>query len=528
MRPIPGLVRGRTIGSILKASAFCAAVGGCASAQLERSERETGEILTDLSARVDRERAEAKKKSDAKPEPKAEPPVDVPPVLTLKDALRIAGRMNRDLMTTREGLTLAALALLDARNAVGPRLAGSVSSILSGDDRAEKVRANAGTLSVTSLLASGAEASVTGDLAQTHGLGDGSDTSAGGAVTAKISQPLLRGAGYESSHEFLTTAERQALYDVRSFELSRQDLALEVQRQFYVLVTQKQVIRNRELSLENFEFLKRRSDRLFELGRVSEVDKFRAAREYLVAENDLVDARQAYEFEIDRFKVALGVEATTKIDVAEEIPTPRPAGIELRRAIDVALTNRLDLMTARDGVDDAERRVRIAERNLLPDLSVDAVGRHAAPPDSRSVDSSLDHDTWSLGLSLELPLDRVRERGALRAARIALDRARRNLATTEDDVILDVRQALRSLRSAEASLAIQVQIAESEEKNVKVARMRFERGEISNRDLTDAMTNLVDARDRLVREQATAETARTKLLRDLGVLYLDEEGIWLE
>jgi outer membrane protein TolC len=58
--------------------------------------------------------------------------------------------------------------------------------------------------------------------------------------------------------------------------------------------------------------------------------------------------------------------------------------------------------------------------------------------------------------------------------------------------------------------------------------MRFENGEISNRDLTDALTNLVDARDRLVREQANVETARTQLLRDLGVLSLDEEGIWRE
>ncbi len=528
MRPIVGPMRGRSISSILKASAFCAAVAGCASAQLDLSERQTGEILTDLSARVDRERAEAKKKSDAKPAPKPEPQVEVPPVLSLTDALRIAGAKNRDLMTSREGLTLAALSLLDAQNAVGPRLAGSVSSILTGDDRAEKVRTNAGTLSATTLLGTGATASVTGDAQHTHGLGDTSDTRAGSAVVGRISQPLLRGAGYESSHEFLTTAERQSLYDVRDFELSRQDLALEVQRQFYGLVTQKQVIRNRELSLSNFDFVKRRSDRLFELGRVSEVDKFRAAREYLVAENDLVDAKQAYEFQIDRFKLTLGVDATTKLDVAEEIPEPRPAGIELRRAIDVALLNRLDLMTARDTVDDAERRVRIAERNLLPDLSVEAVGRSASLDDSRHVDSALARDSYSLGLSLVLPLDRVRERGALRATHIELNRARRNLATTEDNVILDVRQALRSLRSAEASLEIQVQIAASEEKNVKVARMRFERGEISNRDLTDAMTNLVDARDRLVREQATAETARIQLLRNLGVLYLDAEGIWHE
>ena len=521
-------MRGRTSSSILTVAAFCAAAGGCASAQLGLSEKETGEILTDLQAHVDRERAAAKKASDAKTVPKVTPPEEVPPVLTLKDALRIAGRENRDLLHSREGLTLSALVLLDAQDSVGPRLSGSLSTILHGDDRSEEVRTSAGTLSVTSLLDTGAQATVTGDAAKTYGLGNGIDSSAGGAVSAKISQPLLRGAGYEASHEVLTSAQRQALYDVRAFELSREDLALDVQRQFYELVTQKQVIVNRELSLQSFKFLKARSDRLFELGRVSEVDKFRAAREYLVAENDLVDARQAYEALIDRFKLQLGVEATTTIDVAVEIPEPRPIDIELRRAIDVAILNRLDLMTARDGVADAERRLRIAERGVLPNVTVEGVTTHASPPGSSHVDSGLGHDSYSVGLAVELPLDLVRERGVLRAARIELDRARRNLSKTEDDVILGVRQALRSLRSAVASLKIQVEIAASEEKNVKVARMRFEQGEISNRDLTDAMTNLVDARDRLVREQAIVETARTQLLRDLGILYLDAEGTWIE
>jgi outer membrane protein TolC len=521
-------MRGRIAPSILTVLALVAGSAGCASAQLAKSEGETEDILTDISAQVQRERDDARKAAEEKAVPKEEQSVPVPDVLHLNDALRIAGMQNRDLLRAREGLTLSALVLLDAKNGVGPRLAGSVSSILTGDDRAEEVRRNSGTLSVSGLLPTGAEASVTGTASQTHDLGDTQDTSAGGAVTARISQPLLRGAGYESSHEPLTSAERQALYDVRTFELSRQDLALAVQRDFYGLVSQKQVIRNRETSLQSFDFLRRRSDRLFELGRASEVDKFRATREFLVAENDVVDAKQEYETRLDRFKVLIGVEATTKLDVAEEIPTPRPLDLGLRRAIDVALLNRLDLMTSRDAVSDAERRLRISEQNLLPDLSVEAVGTRAAQDGSQHVSSALEHDTYSIGLALELPLDRVRERGTMRAARIELDRSRRELSLKEDTVILSVRDGLRNFRSAESSLRIQEQIAVSEEKNAKIANIRFQNGEIGNRDLTDALTNLADAKDRLVREKANVETARAQLLRDIGVMVLDDEGIWRE
>ena len=113
-----------------------------------------------------------------------------------------------------------------------------------------------------------------------------------------------------------------------------------------------------------------------------------------------------------------------------------------------------------------------------------------------------------------------------RRARIDLDRARRARALAEDNVIAEVRDSLRNLRSAENSLAIQERIVASEEKNAKVARMRFEQGEIGNRDLTDALINLADAQDRLVREKANVATARLELLRDVGVLFIEEDGTW--
>ncbi len=505
------------------------ALGGCASAQMAHSERQTDEIVTDLSAQVEAERTAARAKSDKLPPPKVEDPV-VPDVLDLAESLRVAGRLNRELLSQREGLHLAALSLLDARNAVGLRLAGSIATLLSGSDRAEEVRTNTANLSATDLLPTGATVRIDGDGLRSHGRGDALGSDADVQVTARITQPLLRGAGYTASHEVLTDAQRQALYDVRQFELSRQDLALRVQREYYGLVSQRQVIRNRELSLESFAFLKRRSERLFELDRVSEVDKFRAAREVLSAENALVDARQEYEARLDRFKILLGLETSKRLDVKEEIPAPRTVEMDLITAVQVAMLNRLDLMTARDEVTDAERRERIRRQEMLPDLNLEAVGTRSTAEPSRHLRSAtpIERDDWSLGLTLDLPLNRVQERGALRAARIALARQRRDLSGLEDTVILEVRQSLRNLRSAVSSLQIQEQIVASEEKNAKVARMRFEEGEISNRDLTDALIALADARDRFVREQTNVETARTQLLRDLGVLVIDEDGTWRE
>ncbi len=501
-------------------------VAGCAAPALRLSERETEAIVAGIEQRVAADRAAAHEVLAKGADARVPADIDVPAVVSLGDALRIAAAHNRDLRTRRESVTLSAVALRNARHDTGARLAGSVASVVSGGDGREMLRDESAALSLTDLLPTGGEATLAGDVSRQHGLSDRADSSADGSLVARLRQPLLRGAGYESSHEQLTDAERQALYDVRDYDLARQDLALRVQRDYYALVSQHQVIRNRELSLESFEFLKRRSEALFQVGRVSEVDKFRATREYLTAENNLIDARQEFEARLDRFKILLGLDTGVAFDIADEIPAPAELALPLERAIAVALASRLDLMSARDQVDDAERHVRVRERNMLPDLGVEAVRTWRSDPARGVGDLGRDDASYTLGVSLELPLDRVRERGELRRAQIELDRARRGLALAEEQVISDVRDSLRSLRSAENSYSIQERIVASEEKNAKVARLRFEQGEIGNRDLTDALIARADAQDRLVRERANVATARQQLLRDAGLMLMEEDGTW--
>lgn len=496
----------------------------CADRQLELSRSETAEILSGLGDEVAEERAAARERTEAAAERVPEV-VPVPAVVDLQTAQRIAARGNRDLLRDREGLVLSALALRNAENDVGPRLSGSVGWLLSGGEAASESRRSTGSLGLTGLLPTGAEVTATGAVSQTSG----SLAGASGDMGVSVRQPLLRGFGREAAYESLTDAQRQALYDVRAFELSREDLALRVQQSYYDLIAASRVIGNRERSLEQFAFLKRRSERLFEVGRVSEVDKFRATREFLTAENALVDARQSLDSQLDRFKLLLGLPSDAVFEIAEEFPAPRPLEIDARVATETALANRLELMTARDQLLDAERRLRIRRQEVLPQLDLEAVyDRRDDGTDTRASGLQYGDDQYSVGLSLELPLDRVRERSSLRRARIELRRSRRALTLAEDQILLDVRDAQRDFSSAQSSLRIQQEIVTSEERNVKIARLRFANGEIGNRDLTDALTNLADAQDRLIREQVNVETARYQVLSALGLLVIEEDGTWSE
>ena len=76
------------------------------------------------------------------------------------------------------------------------------------------------------------------------------------------------------------------------------------------------------------------------------------------------------------------------------------------------------------------------------------------------------------------------------------------------------------------SLEIQRQLIGDQTKNLRIAELRFERGEIPNRDVVEANQALLDAQNALIDEQVAYEIARLQLLRDLGILFIDETGMW--
>lgn len=139
--------------------------GACASRQLELSERETAAILSGIDAQVEAERAEARKIVDEPWSPdRVDKDIPVPDVVGLDDALELAAYYNRGLATRAESLILSAVVLRNAQNDVGLRMSGSMSYLLRGGDDRDRTRDDAATLSMTELLPTGAEVTVSSTL----------------------------------------------------------------------------------------------------------------------------------------------------------------------------------------------------------------------------------------------------------------------------------------------------------------------------------------------------------------------------
>ena len=274
----------------------------------------------------------------------------------------------------------------------------------------------------------------------------------------------------------------------------------------------------------------------------------RAEQDRLTAISSEVSAVESYRTALDRFKVRLTLPPEAPIDVPlpddSTAPSTQPAsmndarsledtlrmpGVSLEEAIRVAIKYRLDLLNSLDAIDDAARGVVIAENNLLP--SLDATGSVRMDTDPNRLGTfkyNTERTTWRGALTLGLPLDRVAERNQLRSKLIAKERAQRNYENDKDQVTVDVRRAVRRVQQQQTLLQIQTINRDLALQRRRAAQIRFQLGQMGNRDIVEAENELLSARDALASAQAQLRLAILQFRRDTGTLRLDDNGKWYE
>jgi outer membrane protein TolC len=459
------------------------------------------------------------------PAPEAVGPEVPPRVLDLGQALAIAYASSRDMIDRRETLHLQALSLSSSRHDFAPQVALALNYLF--DDPADELHQNTSSaaFSASQILPTGGR--LTLDASTSKGEAEDASPEYGSLVSLALVQPLLRGGGHAVVYEPLIQAERNLVYAIRDFELFREDFSIDVARRFYDLVNRKQSIGNQQRSLENNEFGRRQAEALFAVGRTTELDVLRARRTELTAQNDLLEAQEDLHLALDTFRIFLGLPDSEPVDVQADPPAFTPVDYEVNSAVEVAFLNRLDLLNRREQLEDVERNVDLARNGLLPDLDV-RLGTSYATGDSLEAPfgGDVERANTSLSVTLGVPLDRIDERNAYRAAEIGLGRARRDLEQFEDQLRVQIQSSFRELARRLKSLDIQRTLIVDQTKNLGIAELRFERGDIPNRDVVEARQSLLDAQNALIDEQVNYEIERLQLLRDLGILFIDETGMW--
>jgi outer membrane protein TolC len=241
-----------------------------------------------------------------------------------------------------------------------------------------------------------------------------------------------------------------------------------------------------------------------------------------------------YKRSLDNFKILIGLNADDNIMLDdEEMVLITETGmdspdISLEQATEMAIQTRLDLYTWLDRVQDGARRIEVAANALSPALDLSLV---ASVPNSTTQnlgELDFENTVYTTGLDLELPLDTKLERNNYRRSLIDYDAATRDYLLALDEIKLDVLDTWRRMNEARRSYDISVTSVEINERRVEEAELRAELGLGDIQDTVDSQNDLTAAQTELVSSLIEHNIAKLEFWRDVGLLYVDDNGQWEE
>ena len=343
-----------------------------------------------------------------------------------------------------------------------------------------------------------------------------------------LSQPLLRGFGPNATYFDLRNSRRARQDQERSFELSRQRLAIDVASAFYQVVKQRQLLGVTRQSYERSRKLRDASEGRMKVGLASKLDVLRADLQAAQAQESMVSFQSSLDTALESLRVLIGVAPDEPLE-PEDVTLPDTADLAiepLELLLKQALERRLELQESRDQVEDGARAASLARQNLLPqlDLSVGVAQTGFGPTISSALSALGGADRRvTVSVSTSYPLERSADKTNAAIAELDLASRKRALRQREFEIEADVRGAVRNLERIQKSVELQRKGVAFAEQQQRLATLRYQRGLASNFDVVDAEGSLVAARTALVGLLTDYQVARFQLLKSTGTLDVTKE-----
>lgn len=456
-----------------------------------------------------------------------------PETISLTEAIVLAVERNREFQENREELFIRALRLSSARHEFATRFSGILNGAFE-KDRDERFNEGGGSLTARRALQTGGDISlslstsflrfITGDPRHRYS----------SAIDLMIRQPLWRGAGRTVARDSLTQAEMDMIYQMRSFVRFKRSFYVSVASAYYRVLQQKDSVENEFRNYERLVDAHERAQWMAEAGRLPGFQVDQAEQDRLRARGRWISARESYEAQLDDFKIRLGIPIEVAIELDDnELVILRelelePLDDELDYYAEAALQRRLDLLTARDRIDDAERRIAVAKNRLGPQFDLIMAAGIGSEPPMNYRRLTRDESGYSVGLQLDLPLDRLEARNQYRESFITLARSKRAEGLLHDRIVQQIRDTWRAMETTRENYDIQLMSVELAENRVENTGLMIEAGRASIRDLLEAQEAFVQAQNQLTRALVDYRVSLLELWRDMDSLAFEDGMFVLE
>lgn len=214
--------------------------------------------------------------------------------------------------------------------------------------------------------------------------------------------------------------------------------------------------------------------------------------------------------------------------------------VDVARAVEVAFQQRPELRVLDREIEQDELDLRFARNQRLPLLDVDVrygfVGISGEanddccafgdpPTDIGNFDTSTDDffqddgaDNFRVTGNFSIPFPNTTARKRVTRSRIELRRSKTQRLRIEQDIILGVREAARTLKASEQGIEAAERRRLAAEEQLRAERIRLEHGESTPFEVLQRQSDLVDAESQKIAALRAYRAAETALERAQGTI----------
>jgi len=364
-------------------------------------------------------------------------------------------------------------------------------------------------------------------------------------LSLQVNQPLLNGFGTTVNRAGLVIARNSRGQAATAFVLSVIGTVQQVENAYWDLVAARKAVEVKEQSLELAKTLLEETQERVRVGTSAPIDLVQSEAAVASRKQELIAARNAAADAEDALKAVLGFdepdEWTASIRTTDALAI-EPIHPDLAEAIHEALDRRPEIHRQMLAIEAAKLNVAVARNGTLPRL--DLSGSYGFSglggdltirnPETGEIIGTLpggfddafeqlrnfDFPHWTLGVTFSVPLGNNDAKARLAQRRYEYEQALTRLRALKQQVIREVRRAVRGLEDSAASIEASAASTRLAERNVEAEHTKFKNGLSTN-------FQVLQIQDDLAAAQLTELKSRVAYRRSL-VAYQVATGTLLD
>jgi len=491
------------------------------------------------------------------PPPAEEPEKEIK--LTLRDAYGMALERNLNLQIGRYEIATATTSIFEKTGSFDPALRASIDGDWTKSPAATQLagavvneaRNSRYDLGLNWLLPSGTNLDV--DLnamrSETNSQFFFVNPRWGAGLKFSLQQPLLQGFGTLVNRAPIIIARNNRDQSISQFAATVIGTLKDVEDAYWDLVAARWAVKVREQSLALAKKLLNETQERVKIGTSASIDLVQSEATVAARQQEVIAARNAADNAEDALKAVLGFdqpgEWDVRIETADPLETTRFLP-DLRKSIDEALDSRPEVHRELLVLEAIKLNIKVTRNGTLPRLDLKAtygwsgLGGNVTIRDPETGEPigtlpggindafrqlrDRDFPGWTLGVNFSMPLGNNTARAQLAIQRFALQKEATRLQSLRQQIIREVRVAVRALQDGAANIDAAHASRIAAERNAEAEETKFKNGLSTNFQVLKVQDDLAQAQLTEIQAHAIYRKAIVGYLAATGSL-LDQEKI---